>query len=541
MKLQTKILIPVVALIVLLTVSLSTIYYFVIGRNAEKQFFKRGISAATSLATTGRLGVLMRDSTQLVPVMDAAISDPEMVAVSFCDASGTTIVSRGMPIEKGAMSVSGLREADHVAAVSGGIDIEEFVVPVYARKGDTQPLGFARAGISMESLASDRRSTILWSVVLCIVFSLSAVAAVVLIMSILRPLLEGIRLVATGDLSITLRRTTEDEVGALIHDLGTFIENLQTSIREVKEEARNVSSHAGKILQDSHDIASNADDGSHRVAEVATAVQEMTATIGENSRNAVKTSETAKRAKKAAEQGGTVVEETVTSMKGIADVVRKSSHTIQELGRSSDQIGEIISVIDDIADQTNLLALNAAIEAARAGEQGRGFAVVADEVRKLAERTTKATKEIASMIKKIQLDTQGAVKAMEEGTARVDEGIGRADRAGASLRDIVQISQEVTDMIMQIVAASAQQTTASDQISRNVEAISTTTGQTAHGTQQIARSAEELNSLTERLHTLLRKFKLADEDDEHPQTPVQHSRYAVRENGKIVHHITAAG
>ena len=157
-----------------------------------------------------------------------------------------------------------------------------------------------------------------------------------------------------------------------------------------------------------------------------------------------------------------------------------------------DQIGEIIGVIDDIADQTNLLALNAAIEAARAGEQGRGFAVVADEVRKLAERTTKATKEIAGMIKKIQSDTTGAVQSMEEGTQEVERGIALADKAGTSLKEIVGVSQKVTDMVTQIAAASEEQSSASEQISKNVEAISKVTSETAQGTQQIARAAEDL-------------------------------------------------
>jgi len=220
------------------------------------------------------------------------------------------------------------------------------------------------------------------------------------------------------------------------------------------------------------------------------------------------TADTAKQARASAEQGGSVVKETVNGMQSIAEVVRVSAATVQELGKSSDQIGEIIGVIDDIADQTNLLALNAAIEAARAGEQGRGFAVVADEVRKLAERTTKATKEIATMIKKIQGDTHGAVTAMEKGTKHVDEGIKLADRAGTSLNEIVGISQKVTDMVTQIAAASEEQSTTSEMISKNVEAISTVTGESARGTQEIARASEELKQLTERLSELLSKFKV---------------------------------
>jgi methyl-accepting chemotaxis protein len=245
-----------------------------------------------------------------------------------------------------------------------------------------------------------------------------------------------------------------------------------------------------------------------QAGEVAASVEEMTKTIVENARTASHTAETSKTAKEAAQKGGRVVDETIVGMKRISAVVSKSSETVRALGKSSDQIGEIVSVIDDIADQTNLLALNAAIEAARAGEQGRGFAVVADEVRKLAERTTKATKEIAAMIKQIQIDTGGAVSSMEEGTREVENGIELADKAGSALRDIVEISQSLTAMVAQIAAASGQQSSASEQIAKNVEAISAVTGETAGGTQQIARAAEDLNRLTDELQRLVSTFKL---------------------------------
>ena len=276
--------------------------------------------------------------------------------------------------------------------------------------------------------------------------------------------------------------------------------------------------------------------------------REMAKIIVENSKNAGMTAETAKEAKQAAEKGGSVVNQAVEGMKRIAEIVKRSAGTVQELGKSSDQIGEIIGVIDDIADQTNLLALNAAIEAARAGEQGRGFAVVADEVRKLAERTTKATKEIADMIKKIQTETKGAVSSMQEGTNQVDAGITLADQAGESLKEIVRISQRVTDMVTQIAAASEQQSSASEQISKNVEAISTVTGETAQGTQQIAQAAEDLNRLTENLQQLVQRFNLQGESTHHAapkethpsresvSTKIPKSNVAVRQNGALVQH-----
>ena len=219
------------------------------------------------------------------------------------------------------------------------------------------------------------------------------------------------------------------------------------------------------------------------------------------------------------------MDETIRGMERISEVVRKSAETVQELGNSSNQIGEIIQVIDDIADQTNLLALNAAIEAARAGEQGRGFAVVADEVRKLAERTTKATKEIAAMIKKIQKDTVGAVESMQQGTEEVQKGKELARKAGTSLNEIITGAQKVVDIITQVAAASEEQSSTSEQISKSIESISSVTQQSAGGVQQIAHAAEDLNRLTVNLQELVANFKIVEGS----------SKYSVRQNGKLVH------
>ena len=273
-------------------------------------------------------------------------------------------------------------------------------------------------------------------------------------------------------------------------------------------------------------MAAGAQEQSSQATEVAGAVEQMTKTIYETTKNTVQATEASKNAGVIAKDGGRVVEETIVGMNRIAEVVRKSADTVQELGKSSDQIGEIVQVIDDIADQTNLLALNAAIEAARAGEQGRGFAVVADEVRKLAERTSKATKEIATMIKQIQKDTYDAVDSMQEGTRQVEDGKLLAEKAGASLEEIIVGAERVVDIVTQVAAASEEQSSAAEQISKNIESISTVTNESASGIQQIAHASEDLNRLTLNLQELIAQFKLDNSSG---------GNLAVRQNGKLVH------
>ena len=354
--------------------------------------------------------------------------------------------------------------------------------------------------------------------------ALSTLLGLVVGRFIKKPLLDVATQMANADLNTEFRSDLHNEIGDLLRAFDKFVLSIRHALLQVKEASLALASASAEISSSTDEMAAGAQEQSSQATEVAGSVEEMTKTILENSRNAAGTAEIAKHAREAAEEGGRLVQETVEGMKGIAEVVNMSAGIVRELGKSSDQIGTIITVIDEIADQTNLLALNAAIEAARAGDQGRGFAVVADEVRKLAERTTNATKEIAGMSRKIQTDTSEAVRSMSDGAERVTRGSDLADRAGMSLRDIVQTSQKVTDMVAQIAAANEEQSAASEQISKNVETISMVTGQNAEGTTQIAQAAEDLNRLTENLRSLVGTFALDDSP-----APAQQQRAGSRE------------
>ncbi|MBX3006668.1 MAG: methyl-accepting chemotaxis protein [Melioribacteraceae bacterium] len=326
------------------------------------------------------------------------------------------------------------------------------------------------------------------------------------------PLQEGAEVLASmanGDLTVRVKGAYNGDLKLITDSINQVGESLCDALGQVNEAVSATASAANQISSSSEEMAAGAQEQSAQTSEVVAAIEEMTRTIMDNTKNASFAAETAKGAGDKARQGGNVVYETIDGMKRISHVVTSSAQTVAALGKSSDKIGEIVQVIDDIADQTNLLALNAAIEAARAGEQGRGFAVVADEVRKLAERTTKATKEIANMIKTIQKETLEAVKSMNQGTEEVEKGTALANKAGDVLKEIIEGAQKVTDVAVQVAAASEEQSNSSEQISRNVEGISNVTRETSTGINQIARAAEDLSRLTVNLQELVFKFKVS--------------------------------
>jgi methyl-accepting chemotaxis protein len=353
-----------------------------------------------------------------------------------------------------------------------------------------------------------------WALVISTVFAVLAGIAFSSVVSrkLSRPLADvaaRAKAIATGDLSGgELPVLSRDEMGELTASMNEMQQQLRKLLRQVEANAGMLASATEEITAASVQAAQGASAQSDQTNQIATAMQEMSSTVVEVSGNSSRAADATHKAAELAREGGEIVEHALASMRSLAASMTAMAGKLQELGKSSDKIGNVVKLIDEIADQTNLLALNAAIEAARAGEQGRGFAVVADEVRKLAERTTKATKEIAGMIGDVQRETKTAVESMQAGTRQVDNGVEITAQAGNSLAEIITAAQQAGDMVAQIATATTEQSSTTDEIKSTVEKIAQVTRESTAGTQQSAKACQELSSLTSELQKLVSRFKL---------------------------------
>jgi len=313
---------------------------------------------------------------------------------------------------------------------------------------------------------------------------------------------------AAGDLTQRSTVTTRDELGEISVCFNQVADTLHSVVSRVGTSSHSLSNAAVELRDNAEQIANGSDHVSVEVVTVATAGEEMAATSNDIASNCSMAVESANQACRTATSGAEIIQQTVEGMARIAARVQDSARTVDSLGVKSEQIGAIIGTIEDIADQTNLLALNAAIEAARAGEQGRGFAVVADEVRALAERTTRATREIGDMIKSIQGETRNAVSAMEEGVSEVEKGTVDAARSGQALSEILEQVNQVTMQINQIATAAEEQTATTNEISGNMQRITDVVQQTAASSQMTADSAVRLSGLALELQQVVDRFRL---------------------------------
>src|SRR5579859_2751315 len=314
--------------------------------------------------------------------------------------------------------------------------------------------------------------------------------------------------IGRGDL--TLRgRVTSDGLGNVVDSVNFMLDNFVKVLERVRKAAIDVSSSANEILLSSEDMASGAVQQDQEITNTSSAVEELTVSMKQVSNNAEASAEAARRALDAAEQGNRSVRDTLEGMQRIRSSVQATAKKIKSLGDRSLEISEIINVINDITEQTNLLALNAAIEAARAGEAGRGFAVVADEVRKLAEHSRSATKDIAALIKAIQAETNEAVVVMEDGTKEVEGGAQLADQAGRALDAISSVVRQSAELVQEISLASKQQVRGTEGVAHAMQIISGITRQTSQGTRGTVATVSQLVKLSDQLNEALSQFRAA--------------------------------
>jgi methyl-accepting chemotaxis protein len=324
----------------------------------------------------------------------------------------------------------------------------------------------------------------------------------------LRKVIDSMDRIAQGDLTVKVHPESGDEIGQLLAATGDMAEHLRTAIDEIRRAADNLESSAARLAGASEQVATGSESQSEAAEAMAASVEEMTASIQQVADHSHQAGLISTAAGNTASEGAVVIEHAASEMANIADSVKQATLTVQDLGRQSEAISTIVNTIKDIADQTNLLALNAAIEAARAGEQGRGFAVVADEVRKLAERTAKSTQEISSMINGIQAGTREAVNRMETGVGQVEEGVNLAHRAGESIARIKAEASQVANSVEGIAIALREQSSASSHIAGNVSHI-VSQAETNHAkSRETARSAGDLQSLAHALKDSVARFRV---------------------------------
>jgi methyl-accepting chemotaxis protein len=368
----------------------------------------------------------------------------------------------------------------------------------------------------LEGLLADRESRLMRTftlsaaaaigVALLVIYLLAAVASA--IGGAVASLAGNAEKVADGDLTVHVELATRDElqrVASAFNRMGASIAQL---LQGAHKTADDLSAAADHLASSSSDVARGSAHQSDAASAMAAAVEEMTVGINHIASNARDAQSEATHAGQLSTEGSEVVRQTVDDIGRISEVVKRSAGIIRKLGDQSSQISAIVGTIKEIADQTNLLALNAAIEAARAGEQGRGFAVVADEVRKLAERTTQSTQEIAGMIGGIQEGAQHAVLAMEEGVERVGEGVDRASQAGTAIARIHTGAGRTVNAINEISDALGEQSAASTEIARQVEGIAQMAESNSISSQASARTAQQLKDLAVRLEQDIGHFRL---------------------------------
>jgi len=341
-----------------------------------------------------------------------------------------------------------------------------------------------------------------------VIFGLVIGSAIV--RSITNPLneaIETVHIIANGDLTRSVRTGAKAEFGRLLDAMNQMQSSLKKMVSSIKNDAELVAASAEELAASSTQVAKSSEMQSEASQSIAASIEEMTVSIAHISSRTQETSVLTNEVGDLSETGSKVITTTTNSVRNISTSVDDASKQIDALSQKIDQVAGIVSVIKDIADQTNLLALNAAIEAARAGEQGRGFAVVADEVRKLAERTTHSTQQIGNVIDEILAAANASVSIMRKSVDQVSTGVKMSEQAGLSMQEIQEKEKTVISAVTEIAVALEQQSQASTDIAKQIEHIAQATEENSHAISGTADASRRLNALGQSLQETVSQFK----------------------------------
>ncbi len=487
-------------------------------RNAKSALTSALISKADSIgrfiAKTSPDLIISYDFTGLKSFQLEAEKDPDVVYAYFMKPDGSNMTQTKKPK-----------------------DLAHVIEKKYPIKNEDTKLGYIVLGMSEKSVQKgfetskkrideaiervnssatsslNRLFTIMGFTTIAIIAIISGLIVVLFRRGMLSPLRETTELIkglgeGHGDLTVTLPVKNNDEISQLRSAVNAFVASLRTMIKTIADDVANLQAASEQLDQLSQHLSDQSSQQRSQTTQVATAMNEMAATVQEVARNVSEAASAASTGREETANGKSVVQNTVSSIHHLSQEVDSAAQVIKNLEESSEKIGSVLDVINGIAEQTNLLALNAAIEAARAGEQGRGFAVVADEVRTLASRTHESTLEIREMIETVQSGSSNAVNAMKRGTDAAKSSVEQAELAGQSLESINGVVETINRMTMQIASAAEQQSATADEINKNITTIHQISEETEESANLTSRASSDLSGLTNHLYGLVKQFKI---------------------------------
>ena len=479
-------------------------------RASEQEKIKRLVAILKKIASGA---IAEFDLSALNEYASVATRDPNIVFVKFSNKAGKVLASKGNAKEKGLELIKEKVKSDGVlfGYIEVGFkynELDKFIVALNKIKAASlsQMKDKRAEAVSMATMVSIISSVIIGICVAMMVFFLFRV----MVTKRLSVLESNLQEVADGDGDLTKRVdvSSSDIIGRIGGHYNSFVEKIHATVGQVVNATGQLTTSSDHLRMQTEDAHSDIRRQSSEIDQAATAVTEMSATAHEVAKNAATAASAASSADDESREGLTIVNATIQSIGDLATEVNSASEVINQLEKDSESIGVILDVIRGIAEQTNLLALNAAIEAARAGEQGRGFAVVADEVRTLASRTQKSTEEIQKMICQLQTGTENAVKVMEEGRNKAGSSVEMAEKAGQSLQSITSAVGTITEMNMQIASAAEEQGAVAEEINQNIMSVREVSVKTSEGFESTSRSSESLSELAVTLGGLIDRFKI---------------------------------